>query len=433
MLKRLFLIVALVAALIIGSQAWAENFMDEAQAPELKDLEILDALLESGAMNQEAYDKAKDRLAKKTATALRPTGELMVTYTPWNQMDYDEIIEYPGGPEKERGFALQKAAFGLQGRVLYDWLSFKLTASAEQQKDGTMIFGLENGYFRIFPTYDVGSDGHRMGHGFTFGAMKIPFTRQNLTSETNLQFVRRAMVIEEVDITRDIGMTFDAKYNLADGLAVIDLRAGAFNGQGHRVYTTDNNDNLLYAARLRMDFFSPIANGEGDTRETYLSQAGIDQMLSIRGPQLSIGGSFMQNNDIDRVVKAWGIDAEFRWFGLSLLYEYVKSSFEPEYAENLTNDLLADEWETTGWYLQGGYFIWPRHIEVAVRYDEYHLDLLDDISDERILSDTTFGLNLHLATKHRLKFMANYIMRGELEGMPEIDNDSITLLTSLHF
>lgn len=323
---------------------------------------------------------------------------------------------------------LRKADLGIEGTLGSEWLSYNVTASGETNDDGKLVLGLEYAYLRARPVYkSFEGKAFVPMHGFTLGAMKIPFSRQSQTGDTKLQFVRRSMAAEEMPIAKDLGATLDARYDIGRGVAVLDLRGGAFNGQGQEVYAADNNDNLMYVARGRLDLLSPMSEGEGDPRASFLSEEGKTEQFSMKGPQLSVGGSFLQNNDIDRIVKAWGVDAEARWMGLALQYEYIKTSFEPDYAENIVDDTIASKWETDGWYAQGGFFIWPRRVEFAARYEEYRTDLLSDNMDERLLANTTYGLNVHFLDKHRLKFMADYTTRAEIKGLPVLDNDSVTV------
>lgn len=432
-LSRVFvvLLVGLLAALPLIAE---QDGPLKGQDPAAQDAELLDALQDAGALTEAQVQATKKSWKDDLASALKPTADVIVAYTPWNEMKYDEVISYPGSPDKERGFAIREASFGLDGRIYYDWLRFRITASAEQQDDGELAFGLEYAYIKtVFTPKKFRGTSFEPTHGFTLGAMKVPFSRQLLTSESKLQFINRAMVLDELGSYRDIGLTFDASYFVADGLFNVYLNGGAFNGQGHRVYAADNNDDLLYAARLRFDLLSPMKSGEGDTRASFLTEKGLNKQLSIHGPQLSIGGSFRQNNDIDRMVRSWGGDAEFRWMGISVSGEYVWTRYEPDLAEDVTGDAIADEWETEGWYVQGGFFVWPKHLEVAARYEKYTLDLLTDIADERVLANTTVGINFHVARGHGLKLMANWIQRAELEGLPELDNDSVTIQASAQF
>ncbi|MCZ7582056.1 MAG: hypothetical protein M5R36_01290 [Deltaproteobacteria bacterium] len=150
-------------------------------------------------------------------------------------------------------------------------------------------------------------------------------------------------------------------------------------------------------------------------------------------PQLSLGASMLQNNDLTRIVKSWGVDAEARWGGLSVLAEMIRTRFEPEFDEGTVVEQYASDWETGGWFVQGGAFVIPRRVELAARYEEYYLELLDDVDERRLVAASTYGLNLHFASQHRMKLMTNYVRHVELEGLPQVDDDTWTVQGSLRF
>ena len=419
---RFTLLCTLAVALLLPVAAFSGQW-DE-KDPGHQDQKALDTLKEKGTLDEETYNLLSEQLSYKNRFIARPTGLLVATFTPYNQMKYDEVVTYPGSPDELRGFALQEAEFGLKGQMYYDWLKFKMVANGETLSDGTYTFGLK--YAQVSGAYvptALKGGSFVPSHGLTIGAMKIPFSRQSLVSSGKLQFIDRSIVISEMPIRYDVGSTFDASYNIAEDMVNIGLRIGAFNGQGNRVYAADNNDNLQYTGRLVVDLLGPFAEGEGDQandRKSYI-------------PQFSFGASMLQNNDIDRIVKAYGFDAELRWWGLSLSGEYITTNFEPDFAENTTPDIIADDWETQGWYVQGGMFVWTHHIELAVRYEEFMQDLLNDKQDDQIVSATTAGANFYLASQHRLKLMADYTMRTEVDGIPELDNDTFSLAAAFNF
>jgi len=422
------LLPAAANAIDLSADPWAEDDPDMAQ------MDLLELLFAYGVIDEETYLELQKLYAKRVYNGVRPTGSILLDFTPWNQTPYDEVITYPGAPTDERGFRLRKAALGLAGSVYYNWLSFKVTAEARNSDDGRTDVGLEQAYIKAaYVPYRLRGSMFVPKHGFTLGAMKLPFSRQNLTSTNELQLIHRAMVVDEMPISYDLGATFDASYSYSYDLIKLSLRGGAFNGRGDKVYSADNNDNLLYAGRARLDLLNPMRRGEGDLQPQFWPNKLLAKFPEATGPQLSFGFSYLQNNDIDRIVTAWGADAEIRWFGVSLLGEIIHTRFEPDLTDTTLPDQYAEDWETDGWYVQGGYFIRWIDVELAARYEQYNLDLLSDNMDRRRLANTTYGLTWHAAGRHRAKLMANYIMRAELEGMPEVDNDTVTLQAGLAF
>lgn len=403
------------------------------------DLELLDLLHAKGVLDDESYNRAAERLAKSRFYGLGPEGALAVGFTPYNQMKYDEVIEYPGSPDEERNFWVNKAELGLHGRVIFPWLTAKMSVEGDSRADGKMGLRVDQAYMRGLYTPEALEKGPFVGSwGMTLGAQKIPFSRQSLKSTTELQFINRSMVVSELPIRYDLGATVHQDYKVLAGAdnrqwCRLSIDGGAYNGQGDHVYTSDNNDNMLYAARAQVDLFSPLRGGEGDTMPRWWPAKGVAKSPEEVRPSLSLGASVLQNNDIDRVVKAVGADAEFKWSGLSVQGEYIVTRFEPEFEEDVVADRFAEDWETKGWYVQGGLFVIPRHVELAARYETYELDLLTDAMDTRRLAASTYGINFHAATHHKLKLQLDYTDRAELEGMPELDNNTFSMQGVLNF
>ncbi len=400
-------------------------------APAVRELPAWVTELEIGATPATA---AAPRVWWQNVTA-RPNLTLQVAYTPYNAMPVDEAIDYPGGPARERNFQLRNTTIGFSGQLFFDWLTYVAALASETSLDGQLLFGLDVMFLRVswLPESMRGKD-YTARHGLTVGGMRIPFSRQSLMSEARLQLINRAIVVEEMDIRRDVGATLDAEYGLAREAVVIGLRGGVFNGRGDRVYLPDNNGGVMWVGRLRIDFFSRMFDSEGDDRPTWLTQAGIRNMLSLRGPQLSVGASVLHNDDISRSVTSWGIDGEFRWFGLAISGEYMQRDYEAKFGETILPDQLASQWANKGWFVQGGYYVLPEHIELAARYEAYSLELLNDTAGTREFRAISAGLNAQVRTPFGLfRYSLNYVHRIEEAGVPSLANDSVTMKTTYQF
>ncbi|MCB9476666.1 MAG: hypothetical protein H6684_08975 [Deltaproteobacteria bacterium] len=435
----LLLVAAPATAQQVIPDLWPVDEDDVESDPALGDLDILDELRAANVIDEATYETARRKVARKRLSALHPTGTVLVAYTPENETEYDDFTTYPGSPDEERGFWLNKADLGLEGSVIFPWLSTKLILDSKSNDDGSIGVRVDQASIKAAVTPNSMKDDPVVPKwGLLVGAQKIPFSRQSNKSTGQLQFISRSVVVSEMPIRYDIGATLLQKYKLQDAAngkewANFTIDAGIYNGRGDHVYVNDNNDDSMVALRASVDLFGTMAPGEGDLMPRYWPHKLAANDPESLWPKLSLGFSYLNNKDIDRDVTAIGYDAEFRWSGLSVQYERIHTLYEPDLGEVTVADTLADDWETDGWYVQGGLFIIPRHLELAARYEEYMLDLQTDLDDKRVVSATTYGVNLHLATKHRLKLMANWVERGELEGMPEIDNDTFTVQGALSF
>lgn len=84
--------------------------------------------------------------------------------------------------------------------------------------------------------------------------------------------------------------------------------------------------------------------------------------------------------------------------------------------------------DSDGFYIQAGHFVIPRHLEVAVKYEEYDAD--KDVTDNDDIKWTTIGLNFYIYD-HDAKLMANYIFKDEESN--SYNNDTFLAQVQLRF
>lgn len=179
---------------------------------------------------------------------------------------------------------------------------------------------------------------------FSAGQFKIPFSAENLVSDSQLEFIDRSQVIEALasrskDVIgnsngRDIGAQVAGSLVKIDGNYLFDYTFGVFNGAGYNV-TADNNNHKDLAARL---VIHPIKN-------------------------FDIGGSWYNGQGV------WGTPAKTQTRnrrGVDARYVYGPLSLTAEYAHGQDGTIKRN-----GWFGQVGYFVIPKQLQLAVRYDEY--------------------------------------------------------------
>ena len=176
------------------------------------------------------------------------------------------------------------------------------------------------------------------------GQFKVPYSLESLISDSQLDFIDRAQVVNALsgrstDVIgnqngRDIGVTLGGSFAKLDDHYLFDYTLGVFNGAGYDV-TTDNNGHKDFSGRLSVH---PINN------------------LTVSGDFYNGVGNYgtpAKNQKRNR----GGFDARYVWGALALQAEY--------------------DWGTdaaikrTGWYGQATYFVIPKHLQLAARYDTY--------------------------------------------------------------
>lgn len=240
------------------------------------------------------------------------------------------------------------------------------------------------------------------------GQYKVPFARQELTSDGALSFVDRSPVVDAFKPSYDIGAMAHGK--IANGLAEYNL--GVFGGLGQSTARA-TNDNML-AARVAVNPLGEMPYDEPDfarSRKPLLS-IGANYFrntlqrtgTSFESATSNYGGSsgwlgsqvgYITSADRQKVdVNSYGADLAFKWMGLAVQGEYLLGQ-----AENQTTEKLL---RAHGFYAQAGYMILPK-LEAAVRYSYYdrNRDLSNDLKTEVI------GAVSYYFNKHNLKLTAD--------------------------
>lgn len=196
----------------------------------------------------------------------------------------------------------------------------------------------------------------------TFGQFIVPFSLENLTSNTKIETVNRSQVVEALagrskDVIGDqngddIGVQMSGSLFPQGEYNFIEYTAGVFNGSG--INKADLNEQKDVAARIVLRPFK----------------------------ELSIGGSIYDGlgnygtpaNDKNRD----RVEADIAYFDgvLSVRAEAIVGK--------------DDTVEKDGWYAQAGYFLFPKELELVAKYDLYDPNT-SKANDETGVA--TFGVN----------------------------------------
>ena len=226
-----------------------------------------------------------------------------------------------------------------------------------------------------------------------FGQTKIPFSRQELTSSSNLQFIDRSIVNDVFAPSRQIGALLHGP--VGDGGTYY---VGAFNGEseGEGRNKPGNDNNLLLVAAANMNIGDYGSRGmEGDLR------AKNDEFGATVGVSTLYGqgtGDVLDTetpDDFDRF--DLNVDLGARVAGFSAQSEFYYSTID---LDNVDGD--AGEADLVGFYVQAGYML-DKEWEVAVRYayllPDEDISVVDDENEfNAVVNYYLNGHNLKLQT-----------------------------------
>lgn len=341
--------------------------------------ELLNLLIKKNLISQQDADSLRSELAvKEQAKRDRDKANQHAITIGSKTLQISGLLQerYQGFQQKGANDALDlhRARLNAKGNVTDNWSYEVYVEFASSVK---LIDGYTAYKFADFARISVGQ-------------FKIPFSNENLTSDSQLEFIDRSQGVEALvsrskDVIgnsngRDIGLQVGGSFAKTDDRYLFDYAVGVFNGAGYNV-TTDNNYHKDVSARLAIH---PIKN-------------------------LDLGGSWYRGQDIP--TGATKSQARNR-YGFDVRYILGLLSFNAEYIHGTDAAIQKD-----GWFAQAGYFVWPKKIQVVAKYDTYDPNKIITTDRTNIYSG---GVNFIF--NKWTKLAVDYLFRHEETAVPLKNN-----------
>ncbi|GAC1302383.1 MAG: hypothetical protein NVSMB24_06900 [Mucilaginibacter sp.] len=303
----------------------------KAQRTDTRDEDIINLLIKKNVLSQQEADSLRaDRAIKEQAKrekdkenqhgitigsrALQVSGLIQTRYQGFEQTGVNNA------------FDLHRARLDVKGDIDDNWNYEVYTEFAGTTK-----------LLDAYTSYEI-ADALK----FTAGQFKVPFSLESLVSDSQLEFIDRSQVVEALagrskDVIgnqngRDIGIQINGSFVKVNDHYLFDYTFGVFNGAGYDV-TTDNNDHKDIAGRFTAH---PVKN------------------LAISADFYN-GQGYYGTPARNQARKRGGFDVRYVTGGLSLTAEYDKG----------TDGIIKKD----GWYAQAAYFVVPKKLQLAARYD----------------------------------------------------------------
>jgi phosphate-selective porin OprO/OprP len=304
--------------------------------------------------------------------------------------------------QKDR-FRLRRARIGMTGDFA-EQFDFKIEGDFEQN-DGTSPSNRVD-----FSGTDIWVNWHQFPAAqIKVGQYKAPFGLEQLTPDTALLFPERSLPTGAITPDRQIGIELWGKpfTNVwPEQKDLLTYYAGIFNGNGRNINNNDNN-NFMYVGRLESTLFKDVF-GKG----SYL-KLGAD-ILNSRddtGTNISPALNLLVNDDgsLSPFVlpeaderTAWSVDAWLKLGRFDLIGEFLQERVHPRTVPGATP--AFSKFTTDGFYVTGAYYLIPKKLQLAVRWE--HLNPGQKGNDG--ISSILGGLNYYIHGDD-LKLMVNYI------------------------
>lgn len=203
------------------------------------------------------------------------------------------------------------------------------------------------------------------------GQMKVPFSRQRVTSSSALGMVDRSIVVSELNLDRDVGMQLFSKDLF--GIGRLGYAVGLFGGEGRN--RLGRAAGLLYTARLEawpLGAFDDYVEGDAKRSPALRVAFGgnVGYNANTNRPRSTVGTPYPAG-DFDYTNAS--ADAVLKTHGLFLSWELLYRRADRDSRVLTTSGPSPTIWSRSGWgqYVQAGQML-TNHLEVSARHSQLH-------------------------------------------------------------
>jgi len=297
-------------------------------------------------------------------------------------------------------FTLKKGRLIFSGYAFSKDLSYMLQFGLEQSGNNKM---LENAYLK----YRFIDEAQLLA-----GQTKLAYSRQNMASVGNLQFVDVSPVTSAFAPGYDLGAVLSGK--VLGNLINYDLSVS--NGAGQTTVRANNGagNHNAFLAHLQVNPLGAFAYSEGDPQFSEKPLVTVGSSIYVNTLKKTAAATFESNNlgyagasgwlgsnatvfsDTEKVdINSFVIDTAFKWRGAFAQAEYFLGQADGQVTDKTVR--------SHGYYAQAGYCIIPKKFEAALRYS--YLDPNRDLNDD--LRTELIGAVSYYFNNHNLKLQAD--------------------------
>lgn len=310
----------------------------------------------------------KGVITKSEARAAAASGAAKVYYHKGTRLDFAdtgftmkinsmiqpryEFLDGDGdaGMDNTSSFTVRRARLKVSGTALHEEFSYRMQVSFNER-------GAASGE-RATRLLDADVTWHMCDNAaLTMGQFKVPVSRQYTTSAAKLQFPDRSEASNYYDLGRHAGLK--AVTSMMDDQVIVGATIvnGTSDGEGiNRPGQDTKHGGAVMARADLMGSMDPFVEGDVDYTEDAALNVGA--IYFYGDGENDLGTNTVMMDDVERAI--FNADVNFKYQGISLHGEFYYTDVEA--------DVMAYEYDSTGFYLQGGYFFEPKKWEVAARY-----------------------------------------------------------------
>jgi phosphate-selective porin len=271
------------------------------------------------------------------------------------------------------------------------------------------------------------------------GQWKAPFGLEQITPDTRIFTIERSLPTSALTPERQIGVQIWGKplTNLwPDEKDLVTYYAGIFNGNGRNFNNNDNN-NFMSVGRVELlPWKGKLLNVESSLKlggDILHSRDDAGTIISPAGnlrvnPDGSLTAYTLTGAD-ERV--AWSLDGWFNVGPFDLIAEYFHEEVNGRTVAGVAPGFA--DFEPSGWYVQGSYFVLPKKVQAVVKWEALNPGQFGNDGIHSI----TGGLNYYIHGD-AIKVMANYVhtwsdFRQVRPGFDQDEFDEVLLRLQVMF
>jgi hypothetical protein len=230
---------------------------------------------------------------------------------------------------------------------------------------------------------------------FTIGQAKIPFSLENVTNDSKLDFIDRsqgveALVARSKDVVgnqngRDVGIQLAGTLLKLKDRPVLDYNVAILDGAGINV--VDNNERKDVSSRIILHPFSGL-----DIAGSYYN-----------GSRFIPGTAAVKTNGVVTTPAVDPKSVERNRYGFDLNYEWKNLVLRGEYINGTDDQIKRD-----GYYITAGYYFLQKKLQVLGRYDFYDAD-----KDKADNASTWYVVAANYSFTPNIRLQANYTFKQE--------------------
>jgi len=356
---------------------------------------LSDILREKGILTEEEYQEAQraeeakkaEEAAKAAPPAEKPAGAPIAGYkkgffvqTPDEnfKLNFTGYVRpmlrlYENNTSQDNEFKIERARLVLEATLGKYWQG-RVSSELTTTSDGKFLkYAYLNCSYLPYLQVRAGQD-------------KAPFSREYLTSFSEVDTIERAMITDAGGTVPkyDIGIQLHGP-RLLDG--ILSYKVGLFNGNGAN--NSDTNDDKDLVARLVLAPFaaSNLSALKGlEFGGSY--QMGRQTPTQTYQPKLPTDWNFFKEMRYRGQRDRYGLDMAYKLGPFKLQGEWIYQSLEREKQVRVNPDtnvivssggklIDAPDLISWGWYVLGTYFVWgneEKGIQLVARYEQFDVD-----------------------------------------------------------